>query len=83
MSIKELAQYEATNENVELLKNEWSNLRSQIRASITNKKLLMKGDNKDTYKVAIENHKQIIKNIKIVRPLYKKLRDELLASNDK
>lgn len=83
MSIKELAQYEATSENVELLKNEWSNLRSQIRASITNKKLLMKGDNKDTYKVAIENHKQIIKNIKIVRPLYKKLRDELLASNDK
>ena len=83
MSIKELAQYEATNENVELLKNEWSNLRSQIRASINNKKLLMKGDNKDTYKVAIENHKQIIKNIKIVRPLYKKLRDELLASNDK
>ena len=83
MSIKELAQYEATSENVELLKNEWSNLRSQIRASINNKKLLMKGDNKDTYKVAIENHKQIIKNIKIVRPLYKKLRDELLASNDK
>jgi len=83
LSIKELAQYEATSENVELLKNEWSNLRSQIRASIDNKKLLMKGDNKDTYKVAIENHKQIIKNIKIVRPLYKKLRDELLASNDK
>ena len=83
MSIKELAQYEATSENVELLKNEWSNLRSQIRASIDNKKLLMKSDNKDTYKVAIENHKQIIKNIKIVRPLYKKLRDELLASNDK
>ena len=83
MSIKELAQYEATSENVELLKNEWSNLRSQIRASINNKKLLMKGDNKDIYKVAIENHKQIIKNIKIVRPLYKKLRDELLASNDK